>query len=150
MEMFRISRERFAYGLSASGVANRWNQRSEMVIYASNSRALATLELVVHRNAIFDDAAYKMMVLHVPDDEQFYTWVKAAELPTGWQFLNAYHLLQRIGSSWYRAQSSLVLIVPSAIIHGEYNYVINTTHPDLRERVKLANVEDYFWDARLL
>ncbi|WP_461041930.1 RES family NAD+ phosphorylase [Spirosoma harenae] len=61
-----------------------------------------------------------------------------------------YATLQSTGSSWYTNQESLLLKVPSAIIIYEYNYLINTEHPDFRQHVQLVRTEDYFRDSRLL
>ena len=33
---------------------------------------------------------------------------------------------------------------------SEYNYIINSTHPEFKNKVKLAWQEDYFWDKRLV
>lgn len=58
--------------------------------------------------------------------------------------------MQTIGSDWYQARTSLILKVPSAVIPLEYNYIINTEHPDFSDKVSLVRIEDYFWDSRLL
>ncbi len=44
----------------------------------------------------------------------------------------------------------MILRVPSAVIPQEYNYIINTRHPDFLTKVKLLRIEDYFWDERLM
>ena len=33
---------------------------------------------------------------------------------------------------------------------SDYNYIINSTHPEFKNKVKLAWREDYFWDKRLV
>ena len=150
MEIFRISAARYAYKLTASGAANRWNQKGEFVIYAGSSRSLSTLELVVHRNAIHPSTTYLMMTLSVPDDDDLVQTVKTKQLPKNWRKLEAYASLQTIGSQWIQNQSSLLLKVPSVIIPQEYNYIINTQHPDFIKKVKLVRTESFFWDDRLL
>ena len=45
--------------------------------------------------------------------------------------------------------NSMVLKVPSAIVPKEYNFIINTKHPDFIDKVSLVRTEDYFWDERL-
>ena len=52
MEVFRISKETHAHDLIATGKANRWNLDGQHVIYAGASRALSTLELIVHLNDV--------------------------------------------------------------------------------------------------
>lgn len=149
MEVFRISSEKYAKALTASGAANRWNYDNQFVLYTGNSRSLATLELVVHRASIQSDFKYKIMVISIADEDHLYTQVKKEDLPKNWRQLTAYPVLQKAGSKWYKNDESLVLKVPSVIIPLEYNYIINTRHVDFKENVKLVRLEDYFWDKRL-
>lgn len=149
MEVFRIVREKYANGLFASGAANRWNKEGDFVIYAGSSRSLSTLELVVHRNAVKPDLAYKVMVISIPDDDRFTDQINPGDLPADWRYLSAYPSLQKRGTDWYESRKSLLFRVPSAVLPKEFNYIINTQHPDYQEHVSLAGVEDYFWDMRL-
>ena len=149
MEVFRISRTGFAGRLEASGYANRWNLEGQMVIYAASSRALATLELLVNRSNIKPDEDYLMMVISLTLDEDAIRNISSNELPENWRSLRAYARLQSIGSAWYKTRKSLVLRLPSAVIPEEYNYMINTKHPDFADKVSLIRKEAYFWDQRL-
>lgn len=150
MEVFRISKEVHAISLSASGSANRWNTKGQQVIYTGSSRSLSFLELVVHRGAIQPAARYKVMVISIADDDYLIKQIQRSDLPPNWRSLAGYSGLQQMGSAWYNRQESLVLKVPSAIIVYEYNYIINTEHPDFSGKVQLVRTEDYFWDSRLL
>ncbi|MGB5819060.1 MAG: RES family NAD+ phosphorylase [Saonia sp.] len=149
MEAYRISSEKYANKLQASGAPNRWNKENQYVIYTSSARSLATLEMVAHRNAIMGGLRYKMMVILIPDGEDFIQELALSSLPKEWQTLKKYTLTQNIGSKWYEGNENLVLKVPSAIIPQEYNYIINTKHPKF-SRVKLLSLENYNWDKRLL
>ncbi len=150
MEVFRICRELYSDRITASGFANRWNFRGQFVVYSGSSRSLSTLELVVHRNSIISGTAYKVMVISIPDDESNVRQIRINELPANWRTMEAVATLQQIGVKWYNEQRSLLLKVPSIIIPYEYNYVINTEHPDFKKDVVLARIEDYYWDNRLL
>lgn len=150
VEVFRISTVEHASGLSSGGGENRWNQNGEFVIYSGSSRALSALELVVHRKAIQPEREYRMMILSLADDDHLYNQVQVKDLPLSWRTFFAYGTLQSIGSGWYQSRKSLVLKVPSAVIPQEYNYVINTAHPEFLSKVKLIRTEDYFWDERLM
>lgn len=150
MELFKIAESRFAYSLSASGKANRWNKSGEFVIYASQSRALAALEMVARRSMIMAGKRhYKMMQIRANDDISIQE-ISTSHLPDSWNTLAKYPFLQEIGSDWYQKQNSLILKVPSAIIPEEFNFVINTHHPEFDLRIKLIQTSDYFWDQRLL
>jgi len=155
MEVFRISKEIYATSLSASGSANRWNTKGQQVIYTGSSRSLSSLELIVHRGAAQPNvgpatARYRVMVISIADDDHLIRQIQLSDLPPNWQSLTGYPIVQGIGSAWYNSQESLILKVPSAIIVYEYNYIINTEHPDFGSNVQVVRTEDYFWDSRLL
>ena len=150
MELFRISSEEYSQQLTSSGASNRWNKRGEFVIYTGSTRSLSTLELIVHRNFIRPDINYKVMIISVPDSYDMVKALKTNDLPENWRLFEAYTRLQNIGSDWFNSKETLLLKVPSAVIPYEYNYVINTEHPDFKKSVRLIRTEEYFWDERLL
>lgn len=150
MLVFNIRKARYSKSLQASGVANRWNKNDEFVIYTGSSRALSTLELVVHRSSISIDNSYKLLVIEIDCEEDEIYEIKMPKLPKNWQSVEAYPELQEIGSAWYQDFKYLVMKVPSSIIPKEYNYLINTKHPDFSSKVKIKELEDYNWDDRLL
>lgn len=150
MFVYNIRKAKYAKSLQASGVANRWNKNDEFVIYTGSSRALSTLELVVHRSAIRIDNSYKLLVIEIDCKEDEVFEVKKNKLPKNWQSIEAYPRLQEIGSDWYQELKYLVMKVPSSIIPKEFNYLINTKHLDFTTKVKIKEVEVYQWDDRLL
>jgi RES domain-containing protein len=137
MEVFRVSREKYARSLNASGAAGRWNKDGQLVIYTGESRSLSVLESVVHKS-IATSLKYEIMVLSIRDDARLFTQYAA------------YPKLQFYGSEWYKNKQSLVLKVPSVIVPQEFNYVINTEHPDFTpENIALVRGEDFLLDSRL-
>ena len=84
------------------------------------------------------------MVISLPDDDRFYKQVPTKDLPPNWRSIAAYSSLQKIGSDWITAQETLVLKVPSAVISVEYNYIVNTEHPEFKSGIKLVYTEPYF------
>lgn len=150
MEVFRIARDIYAGELVASGLANRWNFDQQWVLYTGSSRSLATLELVVNRAVIRPNFGYKVMVISVADDDHLVTGLKEKDMPENWRSVQKYQVLQQIGSDWYNSRKSLLLRVPSAVIPKEFNYIINTRHPEFGENVRLVRQEEYVWDERLV
>lgn len=150
MEVFRIAKANYASALVASGTANRWNIRGQQVIYTGASRSLSSLELLVHKGPVSPSHNYRVMVISISDEDHLYKQIRLSELPPHWRGFGACSRLQKIGSDWISNQESLVLKVPSAVIPFEYNYIINTEHPEFGQQVQLLRTEDYFWDSRLL
>lgn len=150
MQVYNIRKEKFADKLVASGIANRWNRKDEFVIYTSGSRALSTLELVVHRAHIQIEDSYLLLILSLNISDDDIITIHSSDLPDNWKSIQSYPTLQAIGSEWYRSYSSLILKVPSSIIPQEYNYIIHTRHPDFSKKVSIAGREPFTWDRRLL
>jgi RES domain-containing protein len=149
MEVFKIAREIYANDLVASGRANRWNIDDQYVMYTASSRSLATLELFVSMDTVSPSQRFKVMVVSIADDDRLFIQIPQSKLPLSWRTTDAYPELRNIGNEWYQNKTSLVLKVPSAVIPQEYNYVINTLHPDFKENVSLVRTENYLWDKRL-
>ena len=56
--------------------------------------------------------------------------------------------LAEMGAHWALSGRSLLLQVPSAVVAGEYNVLINPTHPEMGT-VTIADVRPYVFDERL-
>lgn len=145
MIVYRITSAKYADQLTASGRAGRWNLTDQYVLYASSSRSLATLEMLVNRSNLHPKTQHKVMLLSVPDQFDAYA---VSDLPENWRSLAAYSKLQGLGSFWYNHGDNALLRIPSAVIPQEHNYLINTRHIDFK-KVTFYNIEDYFWDERL-
>ena len=148
MEVYRISKAKYAERLRASGNPARWNYAGERVVYAASSRSLAALELLVHLSGLPLQHAFRIMVIEVPDDLVRHR-IERSDLPEGWNGLSPYATTQALGSAWLRSRRTCVMRVPSSLIPQEYNYVLNEQHPDFG-RLSLQRVEAFAIDPRLL
>ena len=146
MLVYRIVREIYAHNLSASGFRNRWNEDGQYVIYTSASRSLACLENLVHRSHCGTDRIFKTMIIYVPDELSVLT-VTEQDLPEDWKKDYCFACLN-IGIDWYIKNEFPILKVPSSILPNEWNYILNTAHPDFG-KIKLVDTEDFLFDARL-
>jgi RES domain-containing protein len=150
MHVYRIASSKHIGDLSGEGArlhGGRWNHRGTAVIYTSEARSLATVELVVHVSFSFAPADLKMATIEVPD-EPAPEEMDVAALPPNWRDFPAPPELADLGTSWARSRRSLLLRVPSAVVEYEHNILINPAHPDIT-RVVLAKVEDFRVDHRL-
>jgi RES domain-containing protein len=55
---------------------------------------------------------------------------------------------RRFGDRWYNEQRTTVLIVPSAVLHAERNFVIHQEHPGFR-KLRASRPKPVVWDERL-
>lgn len=65
-------------------------------------------------------------------------------LPAGWQ--GAVSTTRSLGDAWVRSGRSLVLDVPSAVVPGERNLLINFLHPDLPNITVGQPLKDFFYE----
>ena len=135
--------------LKSSGFPARWNSDQVDVIYCAESRSLATLENIAHRRRNGLNAKFTLQVIEIPDDLKIET-VNKKDLPAKWSLANeeAYEKCRLIGDRWVSKQRSAVLVVPSAIVNDEINYLLNPHHPDF-SKIKLVKKEVYRFDPRL-
>ena len=147
MEVYRITKSRYADSLIASGGAARWNGRGHFVIYTAASRALACLENVVHRSGEGLQDDFRVMLIQIPDELLVET-ISLHELPANWLTPESYPICQTLGHEWLRQAKSTVLQVPSAIIPNESNYLINPQRPHFGQ-IRLLGNEPFLFDTRL-
>lgn len=150
MEVYRLSKAQYASDLTGTGAklaGGRWNKAGVPVLYTSSSRALATVEVLVHIPAFYIPFDYVLSIIWIPDNS--IQVLDAKVLPLNWQDLTPPNNLQKLSDEWINAQIYLALQVPSAVVQGEYNYLVNPHHIDFPQ-VKLLHQEPYRFDSRLL
>lgn len=140
---YRCIWEKAAEELISTGISGRWNLKGDQVVYASESRSLASLEVLVHAENSFLLSKYKFMKITFPENIIRNIGIMDTN------FLRDVKECRNYGHEWYHNKTSVVLRVPSVIIPYENNYVINTTHPDMN-MVKVDKIELFHrFDPRL-
>lgn len=118
-------------GEGARRYGGRWNSTGRRVIYASESRALALLEILVH---LEDEEAlregYVLFEITLPDQNIL---TLPRDLPDGWKDYPANPASKSIGDQWLASRASLALAVPSVLLPQESNILINPDHPDFAD-----------------
>ena len=151
MHLFRIARTAYIRDLSGAGprlYGGRWNQKGTPVIYAAESRSLATLEYLVHVPLSYEPLGLSVVTLIVPDGASVRE-LRISELPADWNRFPAPSRLAELGSQWVRDSGSLLLRVPSAVVDDEFNLIINPSHAEMAD-VSIEDVRPYAFDERLL
>ncbi|MEO6521396.1 MAG: RES family NAD+ phosphorylase [Mucilaginibacter sp.] len=147
MLVYRIALAKYASALKASGRAARWNPNEVEMIYTASSRSLACLENVVHRNKAGLNDNFRVMTIHIPDTIAIQT-ITTADLLPDWRAFNQMPYTQQLGAQWVKQGTTAILQVPSSIIDGETNYLINPLHADFG-LVELVRVEAFVFDVRI-
>jgi len=131
-------------GEGARLYGGRWNSPGVSLVYTSGTKALAALESLVHLNppVIFKYAA-------IPIEFDTALVEKVTALPADWNDMPAPPSTRAIGDLWAKQARSAVLELPSVIIPGESNFLLNPTHPDFK-KIVIGKPEPFSFDPRLL
>jgi len=133
-------------GEGARLYGGRWNSPGLRVAYASESVALAALELLVHLEEQALLARYAVCAVRVPDAAL--ETLDEAALPADWRSAPAPVALQEIGRSWLDSARSPALAVPSAVVPIERNVLLNPAHRDWH-RIRRDDPAPFTLDPRL-
>jgi RES domain-containing protein len=133
-------------GEGAKLYGGRWNSSGVAVVYGSQHKSLAALELLVHRDPRRPNR-FTAFLFQFP--ESLVETVSLRGLPEDWRQEPPPPSTQQIGDVWMRESRSAVLAVPSIIIPEELNYVLNPAHPSFR-KITIGKPQDFAFDARLL
>ena len=149
-EGWRIAKAKHAAtafsGEGAARTGGRWNSRGMPVIYASSTKSLAVLETLVHLNPL---VSFRYVIFRLRFDDGLIAKVPLNRLPANWRAEPPPPSTKAIGDAWVREARSPVLALPSAIIPGEINYLLNPAHPAFK-RISIGKPERYIFDPRLL
>lgn len=125
----RRYQERALEGEGARIHGGRWNTPGRPVVYASDSRALAMLEVLAGLGTTRTLPAYVLIGLSF--DASRMTTVDRKVLPEDWRRSPPPEATRRISDRWLAQEASVVLRVPSALVPQESNYLLNPRHPDV-------------------
>lgn len=150
MIVWRLCRARHATfdGQGAARHGGRWNHPGTSVVYTSATLSLATLELLVHVEPATTPGDLVAIPVTVPERLALHT-IGDADLPAHWRGHPAPQRLADLGTAWAAGRSTAVLCVPSAVVPGERNYLLNPLHPEFRA-IRVGRPERFVLDERFV
>jgi RES domain-containing protein len=143
MRLYRIGKTTHAHDLTGVGAklnGGRWNHTGIPCIYLAESRALSLLEYATHAALDLLPPSLSFSTFEVP--EHSIRQLTEQDLPVAWHQQPYSKDTREIGSKLLTQQESLLLKIPSILIKGEFNFVLNTMHP-LISAVKITEVSLY-------
>ena len=150
MRVYRLGKSAYATDLSGKGAekaGGRWNSKGVAILYTSDSRALSTAEIAVHTPLGNLPKDYTLVSIEIPDELLIGT-ISQDQLPPDWKVFPHNHSTQEIGDAFIKQSIYPVLKAPSAVVQGEFNYLLNPNHPDFH-RIKIVASENFEFDDRL-
>ena len=150
MEVFRLSRKKYASelsGIGASKFGNRWNSKGTEIIYCASSRALAMAEVSVHLSLVNLPKDFVMLEINIPKSIRVDV-LNEKNLPENWNDFPHTYKTQKLGDAFIYSNENCILKVPSAVVKGDFNYLINPHHSDFK-KIKISSFYKFPFDKRL-
>jgi RES domain-containing protein len=150
MQFWRLCRRRYASdaasGEGARLYGGRWNSRGVRMVYASTSLALAAMETFVHLEPRLRPPDLVSIEGRIPEHVQFER-LDLLTLPGQWH-QSRDESLRKFGDDWIRSGKTVVLLVPSAAVRGEWNVLLNPVHIQFRD-IQFLDPEPFEFDIRM-
>ena len=151
-DIVRIIHQKYAEdpfsGKGGLYAASRWASRGQLVSYAAESLALATLEILAGvgdwrrlSEMVFVEAKIDDDVIWTPD---------VGDMPEGWSQLPPGHASREFGDAWLEDQRSVAMKVPSVILPRGWNVVLNPAHPEFLAALTAGQPEPLGLDDRII
>lgn len=125
----------------------RWSPPGRRAAYCAESRSLAIVEVLA--NAEEPDRLRHIPWVFVAAQLPESAIEKPTRYPANWRQFPHPPDTQAFGSAWLDAGDRLALRVPSAVVPGEFNYLLNPRHPAFAG-VEILRPEPYTFDSRLI
>ena len=132
-------------GVGGLYAARRWNHLGTPMVYSATSRALAALEFFVNLEP--NEAPADLLIAEATIPDECVETIDLKLLPRNWRALNNQRC-RDIGSKWAASLRSLALKVPSAVVEGDWNVLLNPKHPEFT-KVKIGSAKPFRFDERL-
>jgi RES domain-containing protein len=149
MQVWRIFPARFRStaftGVGGLYAARRWNHLGTVMVYTSTSRALAALEFFVNLEP--NEAPDDLLLAEAMVPDELVEQLNLNLHPSDWRELEN-QACRDLGSGWAESRRSVALKVPSAVVEGESNILLNPTHPDFRA-LALTKPVPFHFDRRM-
>ena len=142
MIVYRLSKKKYRNDISGKGAeigGGRWNSIGNAVLY--------TAEIAVHTPLGIVPKDYFLISIEIPGNAKIKE-INRNDLPKNWKTFPHIPSTKKIGDEFVKQNEFLILKVPSAVIQGEYNYLINPNHKDFK-KVNIKEIELFEFDKRL-
>lgn len=118
------------------------------MVYSSDSRALAMAELAVNLPLGKVPKDYFFIKFEIPNDGIMQLDLKFLD-DLDWKTSPPCHQTQEIGNKFIEDKVHLALKVPSVVVEGEFNYLLNPRFPDFTKQVNIIDRGPFPFDQRI-
>jgi len=150
MIVYRLAKQKYSDDLTGIGAelsGGRWNHKGTRILYTSDSRALCTAEIAVHIPIGLIPKDYYLITIEIPNEVKIQE-LDLKSISKGWEDFPYSGISQDIGDKFISKGEFLILKVPSVVVQGDFNYLINPGHKDFG-KIKIKKKERFSFDERL-
>jgi RES domain-containing protein len=131
-------------GEGAKGLGGRWNSVGTPLVYTAATLSLALVENLVH---LPSGLLPSYSAIQIEFDQSLV--IDLDELPADWRRVPPTPSTQTVGDRWVSSSTSAILRVPSVVVPGEFNFLVNPQHADFR-RIEMREPQAFPFDQRLV
>ena len=132
-------------GEGARLYSGRWNEAGVAMVYCATSPALAAMEFFVHLDPSVAPDDLVMVEIEVPDEVGVEA-VRVEDLAERWRGM--VEETASLGTAWVRSGRTVGLRVPSAVVRGDWNVLLNPRHAEFGRVVVVGSVA-FCYDERM-
>ena len=152
MHLFRISKREYIEDLTGFGAGlygGRWNSKGINMVYTAENISLAYLEFFVHNYHILETTHVCLARIQI-DEKAPVHHLSPDKIPGNFNTSRSYTIETRsAGDGFIKEKKFYALKVPSSIVPGEYNILLNPLHP-IHQQTKIIDITDPIaFDVRL-
>jgi RES domain-containing protein len=150
MKLYRLTKRKYANLLDGEGASifgSRWNSKGVKMIYTASSRSLAMAEVLVNLSTEYLPTNYVMVEYEITEQFDILSY-EYFKFPKLWYSKSKLTYTQNLGDEFVNQQSHFIMQVPSVVVLGDFNYLINPNHPDI-VKLKILSIVDFPFDSRL-
>lgn len=146
MKLWPISNYADLQGIGGLRASGRWHTRGRPIVYLAESPPGALIEVLVHVDVSrLEDLPDRYTLLTIEADGDI-GLESCVDLPDDWA--ENRQVSRAAGDRWLEGARSALLRVPSAIMPGIWNVLLNPLHPDAH-RLRITGTASLPFDRRL-
>jgi RES domain-containing protein len=152
MHLFRISKREYIEDLSGFGAGlygGRWNSKGINMVYTAENISLAYLEFFVHNYHILETTHVCLARIEIADKAPV-QHLSPDEIPGNLNTSRSYTIETRsAGDDFIKEGKFYALKIPSAIVPGEFNLLLNPLHLAHKQTKIIGITDPLVFDVRL-
>jgi len=150
LEVYRLTTGKYKDELSGMGAylfGGRWNSKGTEIIYTAANRSLAMVEVAIKLDTYEMSKDFHMLTIYIPDNLKAIKF-SVEDLPYNWNSFPRIPETKYIVDNIVQENRYCLIQVPSVVVRGDSNYLINPKHKNFH-KIKIIDSVKFPFDDRL-